>query len=106
MKPIKTVLPHNASQAAKTRSLGGKRCSRFSISIENEYNKKLSKLATSCGMSKSAMADALLRVALNSPHIIEDFQDIYNKHEEYRIIPRIVNDEVHYTSKLDALDIN
>ncbi|PGK52346.1 hypothetical protein CN918_31640 [Priestia megaterium] len=102
MKPVKTELPRNASQAAKTRNLGDKRCSRFSVSIQNDYNKKLSKLATSCGMSKSMMADALLRVSLDSPHLIEYFQDIYNKHEEYRIIPRVINDEVYYTSRLEA----
>jgi hypothetical protein len=44
---------NNRSEAAKKRSLGGKRCVRFSISINNEYDRKLSRLSTSCGMTKS-----------------------------------------------------
>lgn len=104
MKPIRTVLPENASQAAQARNLGGKRCSRFSISINNEYNEKLSLLATSCGLSKSMMADALLRHSLDSPHLIEEFQNIYTKHEEYRVKARIVNERVDYVTYLDIMD--
>ena len=45
----------NNSNAAQKRNLGSKRCVRFSISINNEYDRKLSRLSTSCGMSKSEM---------------------------------------------------
>lgn len=86
----------NRSQVQKEKCLGGKRCVRFSISINNEYNKKLSMLATSCDMTKSEMADQLLRIALDSPSVIEWLQDKFNKVEQYRVKPLTINNKVVY----------
>ncbi|MEI4831240.1 hypothetical protein WAX78_17585 [Bacillus sp. FJAT-53711] len=44
---------------------------------------KLSRLATSCGMTKSKMSDQLLRIVLNSPNVLEWLQQKFNKVEEY-----------------------
>ena len=53
---------------AESRALvGNKRSVRLSISINNEYDRKLTLLSNSCGMSKSEMTDQLLRIALDSP---------------------------------------
>lgn len=93
MKPykIQTRLPFDSSQVAKTRNLGGKRCVRFSVSIANDYDAKLSKLAISCGMPKSKLADLLIRLTLDSPHMVEMIQDVHNKNEKYRVKPMIVS---------------
>ena len=64
----------NNSGAAQKRNLGSKRCVRISISINNEYDRKLSRLSTSCGMSKSEMTDQLLRIALDSPNVIDRYR--------------------------------
>ncbi|MFP3725772.1 hypothetical protein U8V72_11280 [Priestia filamentosa] len=95
-KKIITKLPYDASQVAKSRSLGGKRCVRFSISTPNEYDNKLSKLATSCGMTKSKMADTLLRLSLDSPSLIDEIQNLLNTNEQYRVRPLIINNRVVY----------
>ena len=87
---------NNRSEAAKKRSLGGKRCVRFSISINNEYDRKLSRLSTSCGMTKSEMSDQLLRIALDSPNVLEWLQDQFNKVEEYKVRPTVINNKVYY----------
>ncbi|TDK54750.1 ribbon-helix-helix protein, CopG family [Bacillus salipaludis] len=84
------------SEAAKERNLGGKRCVRFSISINNEYDRKLSKLAISCGMTKSEMSDQLLRIALDSPNVLDWLQQKFNKIEEYKVRPTVINNKVYY----------
>jgi hypothetical protein len=86
----------NRSEAAQKRNLGNKRCVRFSISINNEYDRKLSRLSISCDMSKSEMSDQLLRIALDSPNVIDWLQEQYNKVEEYKVHPLKINNRVHY----------
>jgi hypothetical protein len=89
-------LLNNRSEAAQNRNLGNKRCVRFSISINNEYDRKLARLSTSCGMSKSEMTDQLLRIALDSPNVIEWLQEQFNKVEEYKVHPLKINNKIHY----------
>jgi hypothetical protein len=82
---------------AESRALvGNKRSVRLSISINNEYDRKLTMLSNSCGMSKSEMTDQLLRIALDSPNVVDWLQEQYNKVEEYRIRPLKINNKIHY----------
>jgi hypothetical protein len=53
-------------------------------------------LSNSCGMSKSEMTDQLLRIALDSPNVVDWLQEQYNKVEEYRIRPLKINNKIHY----------
>ena len=76
--------------------VGNKRSIRLSISINNEYDRKLTLLSNSCGMSKSEMTDQLLRIALDSPNVVDWLQEQYNKVEEYRIRPLKINNKIHY----------
>ena len=78
------------------RGLGNKRSGRFSVSIKNEYDGKLSRLSTSCGMSKSEMTDQLLQIALDSPNVIDWLQEKYNKVEEYKVRPLKINNKIYY----------
>ena len=86
----------NNSGATQKKNLGSKRCVRFNISINNVDHRKLSSLSTSCGMSKSEMTNQLLRIALDSPNVIEWLQEQYNRVEEYKIHPLKINNKVHY----------
>lgn len=82
---------------AESRALvGNKRSVRLSISINNEYDRKLTMLSNSCGMSKSEMTDQLLRIALDSPNVVDWLQEQYNKVEEYRVRPLKINNKIHY----------
>ena len=76
--------------------VGDKRIVRLSISINNEYDRKLTMLSNSCGMSKSEMTDQLLRIALDSPNVVDWLQEQYNKVEEYRVRPLKINNKIHY----------
>jgi HSP90 family molecular chaperone len=83
--------------SAEGRALvGNKRSVRLSISINNEYDRKLTLLSNSCGMSKSEMTDQLLRIALDSPNVVDWLQEQYNKVEEYRVRPLKINNKIHY----------
>jgi len=86
----------NRSEAAKERNLCGKRCVRFSMSINNEYDRKQSRLSTSYGMTKAEMSDKLLRISLDSPNILEWLQQKFNKVEEYKVHPALINNKVYY----------
>jgi HSP90 family molecular chaperone len=82
---------------AESKALvGNKRSVRLSISINNEYDRKLTLLSNSCGMSKSEMTDQLLRIALDSPNVVDWLQEQYNKVEEYRVRPLKINNKIHY----------
>ena len=82
---------------AESRALvGNKRSVCLSISINNEYDRKLTLLSNSCGMSKSEMTDQLLRIALDSPNVVDWLQEQYNKVEEYRVRPLKINNKIHY----------
>ena len=82
---------------AESKALvGNKRSVRLSISINNEYDRKLTMLSNSCGMSKSEMTDQLLRIALDSPNVVDWLQEQYNKVEEYRVRPLKINNKIHY----------
>ena len=93
----------NNSNAAQKRNLGSKRCVRFSISNNNEYDWKLYRLSTSCGLSKSEMTDQLLRIALDSPIAIDWLQKQYNKVEEYKIHPLKINNKVYFWKTSDCI---
>lgn len=80
----------------RKRFLGDNHVGRFSHSINDEYDQKLSKLSLACDMSKSDMTDHLLRIALDSPNVVEWLQDKYNKVEEYRVRPLKINNRIHY----------
>jgi hypothetical protein len=81
---------NSRSESASTRSLGGKRCSRFSISTDNETEKMLNALATSCNMSKSEMVDVIIRSALRSVTYVQEIQERYNVEKRYWINPIII----------------
>ncbi|MRX56146.1 hypothetical protein GJU41_19495 [Bacillus idriensis] len=85
----------SVSEQAKTRGLGGKRVCRVSVSMTSEYDRKLHKLSLACGgMSKSRLSDELLKIALDSPNVIEFLQ---KKHggafEEYWVSPTLIKEK-------------
>ncbi|WP_421385543.1 hypothetical protein ACOJQI_22830 (plasmid) [Bacillus salacetis] len=79
------------SEAAARRNMGKKRCSRFSVSTDNETEKLLNALATSCGFSKSEMVDVIVRSALRSKTYVHQIQERYNVEKRYWINPIIIN---------------
>ncbi|WP_338754928.1 hypothetical protein [Bacillus sp. FJAT-52991] len=55
--------------------------------LDQDTHCKLKKLSVSCDVSKTKMAEMILKMALNHPSIIQYFQEQYNKDPQYRVIP-------------------
>jgi hypothetical protein len=61
-------------------------------SLTRDTHDKLYKLAISCNMTKTKMAEQLIHMSVNHPDIIEHYQKIYNTEPMYRIVPVIDQD--------------
>jgi len=69
---------------------------RVNITTTQDTHRKLKKLAISCNMSKTALAEDLLRMCLNHTDIIEWYQEQHNTEDEYRVIPIKKDGKVFY----------
>lgn len=61
-------------------------------SLYKDSHDKLYKLGISCNMTKTAMAEKIINMAVNHPDIIKHFQDLYNTEPNFRIVPVIDKD--------------
>ena len=78
------------------KGIGGKRIVRKSISLSNEFDTKLKKLAISCDIPPATLAGLLVELSLDSPSVIKYLQDKYNKDETYKIYPVKANGKIIY----------
>jgi hypothetical protein len=78
------------------RGVGPKRCVRRSVSLSNEYDSKLNKLAVSCGMAPATLATLLIQLCLDSPNTVNYLQGQYNKNPQYRVVPIRESNKVIY----------
>lgn len=54
--------------------------------LSQDDHEKLQKLAISCNMTKTKLAEHILSLALNSESHVRWYQDRYNTNDKYRII--------------------
>ncbi|WP_438770080.1 hypothetical protein [Brevibacillus sp. JB24b] len=64
--------------------------------LDADTHDKLVKLAISCGMTKTKLAEFLIDICLNSPDTVKAIQDKYNKTQKYYVSPVVVNNKVEY----------
>lgn len=69
------------------RGIGRGRIVRRSVSLSNEYDSKLKKLAISCSMPPATLMCLLVEYCLDSPTLIHLLQDQYNRIPQYKVIP-------------------
>jgi len=60
---------------------------RVNASLNEDTHQKLKKLAISCDMTKTMLAASLIESCVNHVDIIEYYQRLYNKDEQYRVVP-------------------
>ncbi|KIV56484.1 hypothetical protein AM501_12615 [Aneurinibacillus migulanus] len=80
----------------KDRYLNFQRDKRLSISLSNEYDKKMGLLVTSLACKKAELAALILHFSLDSDQIVMQLQDIYCVQNHLRVTPLVVNGEVSY----------
>lgn len=81
------------------KGLGGKRVCRTNISLTNEMDNKLSRLAVSCGLKKTTLAALLVERCLDDPVIVGELQREYNLHSAYKVLPIKSNGAIIYKLK-------
>jgi hypothetical protein len=70
---------------------------RVNPNLPKEYHEKLQQLALACNyMKKTNLAALLIKIALDSPEVVNGLQDIHNKNKVLRITPARSNGEVKY----------
>lgn len=78
------------------RGVGKSKCIRRSVSLSNEYDSKLNKLAVSCSMPPATLASLLIELCLDSANVINHLQNKYNRNPQYKVIPIKDGDKVIY----------
>ncbi|MBO0961628.1 hypothetical protein J1P26_18135 [Neobacillus sp. MM2021_6] len=74
------------------KGLGGKRVNRVGLSLTNEYETKLLKLATACNFRHhTTFANLLIEMCLDNAQLVSDLQKKYCTQSAYKIF--IVNGE-------------
>ncbi|UED78073.1 hypothetical protein [Brevibacillus sp. DP1.3A] len=70
---------------------------RVNSSLSKDTHDKLVMLATSCGMTKTTLAEIMINTCVNSQDYVKYIQDKHNKNPQYRVSPVIVdNKKVQY----------
>ncbi|RHW37336.1 hypothetical protein D1B31_16360 [Neobacillus notoginsengisoli] len=78
------------------KGLGGKKVNRVNVSLSNEFNRKLNRLATACNMRPTTLAGLLVERCLDSAEVIVELQKQYCLHSAYKIMPVKRNGELSY----------
>jgi hypothetical protein len=68
------------------KGLGGKKVNRVGISISNEYDSKLRKLATACNMRHTTLAGLLVEMSLDNLELVNKLQNQYCTQKAYKVV--------------------
>lgn len=69
------------------KGLGNKKVNRVNVSLTNDYDSKLRRLAIACNMRPTTLAALLIELSLDSSALISYLQENYNVHKAYRVLP-------------------
>lgn len=81
------------------KGLGGKKINRVNVSLDNQFNKKLNRLAVSCNMKPTTLAGMLIEMCLDNVELVRQLQDEYGVYNAYMVVPvrNYDSGEIHYT---------
>lgn len=78
------------------KGLGGKRICRVNVSLDNQMNQKLNKLAIACSMKPTTLARVLIEKCLDDPVLVRQLQDEFAVYSAYRVIPVTIKGKLEY----------
>ncbi|MGM0878885.1 MAG: hypothetical protein ACQEWV_30520 [Bacillota bacterium] len=64
--------------------------------LTQDDHDKLQKLAISCGMTKTKLAEHIISLCLNSEDHVNWYQDKFNKDDKYRIVVHKTPEGIEY----------
>lgn len=79
------------------KGLGNKKVVRRSVSLSNEYDSKLMKLATACRFKPASLVSYLVERCLDDITLVNELQDHFCTQKAYRVVLVKNNGKVHYT---------
>jgi hypothetical protein len=68
------------------KGLGAKKVNRVGLSLSNEYDGKLRKLATACNMKHTTLAGLLVEMSLDNLQLVNDLQNEYCTQRAYKVV--------------------
>lgn len=84
-------------QPVPVRKVRSDKKHRVNPGLTSDTHSKLEMLATSCGMTKTSLAEIMITACVNSQDYVKYIQDRHNKNPKYRVSPVIVdNKKVQY----------
>lgn len=69
------------------KGCGGKKVARVNVSLSNQHETKLNRLATACQKRPTTLAGMLIEMCLDSPEVISMLQEKYNVYTAYKVLP-------------------
>lgn len=96
MKSIKgNVGSNNLINESKRKARSDKKV-RVMLSISQENDAKLKRLAIACDKAKSTLGNEIVEWALNNEQFIDFFQRKFNASDELRVVPIKQNGKIYY----------
>jgi hypothetical protein len=78
------------------KGLGNKKVNRVGVSLTNEYDNKLRKLATSCGKKHTELAGLIIERCLDDTKVVDELQELYCLQKAYKVVLINKNGRVFY----------
>lgn len=69
------------------KGLGNKKVNRVNLSMTNEYESKLRRLATACNMKPTPFACMLIELCLDDQEFVRNLQREFGVHNAYKVEP-------------------
>lgn len=82
------------------KGLGNKKVNRVGVSLSNNYQKKLNRLATACNKKPTSLAGLILERYLDDALMVEQLQNEFGVYEAYRVLPMKKHDAPNVTYML------
>jgi hypothetical protein len=78
------------------KGLGNKKINRVGLSLSNQYDSKLRRLATACNIKHTTLAGLIIEKYLDNVQLVYELQKDYCTQAAYRVIPVNKNGQLEY----------
>lgn len=92
---VQKISQNNHDSSNTSRKIRSDKKIHVNPALDQETHRKLKRLALACDITKTALAEEIIRLALNSPSIINALQDIHSA-DEFRVIPLNNNGRIEF----------
>lgn len=80
----------------KERKIRSDKKTRVNPSFDQDTHDRLKRLSIACDLSKTKMAEEIVKLAVNNPSIIDHLQGRFQASDTFRIIPILKDGKVYF----------